>query len=277
MKHPFIFKAWRLLLAATLIAGLAWTVWPASPAYAATITVNTTTDENNSDGDCSLREAIIAANTNAAVDACPAGSGVDTIDLPSGNYLLTIPGTSETAGFTGDLNINSDLTIDGAGLGSTTIDANGIDRVFRTDQASIAQISGVTIQGGNSGSNAGGNVLVTGTSVLTLTDSRVRNSADDAGIWVNSKLFLIRSRVHGNVGAGIVVNFVGTATILNSTISGNTYVGSGRGISNLLGTLTIVNSTISGNTADVDGGGIFSRGTTRLYNVTISNNTDTAT
>jgi len=38
-------------------------------ALAATITVNTTVDELNSDGDCSLREAIQAANTDAAVDA----------------------------------------------------------------------------------------------------------------------------------------------------------------------------------------------------------------
>ena len=37
------------------------------------IVVNTADDEDNSDGDCSLREAVRAANTNAAVDACAAG------------------------------------------------------------------------------------------------------------------------------------------------------------------------------------------------------------
>jgi CSLREA domain-containing protein len=47
-------------------------------ARAATITVNTTADELNRDGDCSLREAIQAANTNAAVDARPAGSSTET-------------------------------------------------------------------------------------------------------------------------------------------------------------------------------------------------------
>lgn len=36
----------------------------------ATINVNTTDDELNNDGDCSLREAIRAANTDTAVDAC---------------------------------------------------------------------------------------------------------------------------------------------------------------------------------------------------------------
>ena len=43
---------------------------PAAPASAATIAVTTTTDELNADGDCSLREAIRAANSNTAVDAC---------------------------------------------------------------------------------------------------------------------------------------------------------------------------------------------------------------
>ena len=45
--------------------------------HAATITVNTTDDELNSDGDCSLREAIQAANTNTGVDACTVSSGVN--------------------------------------------------------------------------------------------------------------------------------------------------------------------------------------------------------
>ena len=36
-------------------------------------TVSTTNDELNADGDCSLREAIQAANTDTGVDACPAG------------------------------------------------------------------------------------------------------------------------------------------------------------------------------------------------------------
>ena len=35
-----------------------------------TIIVTTTNDELNSDGDCSLREAIRAANTDAGSDAC---------------------------------------------------------------------------------------------------------------------------------------------------------------------------------------------------------------
>jgi len=37
---------------------------PQRPVEAATIAVTTTSDELNADGDCSLREAVRAANTN---------------------------------------------------------------------------------------------------------------------------------------------------------------------------------------------------------------------
>ena len=54
-----------------------------------TIVVTTTEDELNNDGDCSLREAITAANTDMNVDNCPAGSSVDTIDLiPNEIFIL---------------------------------------------------------------------------------------------------------------------------------------------------------------------------------------------
>ena len=63
----------------------------ALPATAATIAVNTLADELNADGDCSLREALQAANANAAVDACTAGTpGLDTVVLPAGTIPLSV-------------------------------------------------------------------------------------------------------------------------------------------------------------------------------------------
>lgn len=76
----WIDSLFRHTACALLLAALA----PA--AHAAFITVNTLDDELNNDGDCSLREAVQAANTNVAVDACRAGQntggGLDTIILP---------------------------------------------------------------------------------------------------------------------------------------------------------------------------------------------------
>ena len=109
------------------------------------ITVNTTDDELNSDGDCSLREAIRASNTDSAVDACTAGAGADTINLPAGIYTLTVLGAGENAAATGDLDITGDLTISGAGAGTTIVDGNATDRVFDTPVSppTTVSISGV--------------------------------------------------------------------------------------------------------------------------------------
>jgi len=41
--------------------------------------------------------------------------------VPAGTYTLTIPGANEDANQTGDLDITSDLTINGAGAHSTVI------------------------------------------------------------------------------------------------------------------------------------------------------------
>ena len=46
----------------------------ATPSRAADIFVTTTEDGIANDGDCTLREAILAANTNTAVDECAAGT-----------------------------------------------------------------------------------------------------------------------------------------------------------------------------------------------------------
>src|SRR5438034_814815 len=47
------------------------------------IVVTVTNDELNNDSDCSLREAIQAANTDQTVSGCSAGVGVDVINLAS--------------------------------------------------------------------------------------------------------------------------------------------------------------------------------------------------
>jgi CSLREA domain-containing protein len=64
------------------------------------LTVNTLEDELNSDGDCSLREAIEAANTNAAVDDCPPGNGVvtDTIVFSAAGTITLTQQLSVSAG-----------------------------------------------------------------------------------------------------------------------------------------------------------------------------------
>ena len=60
-----------------------------------TIVVTTTADDLAANGNCTLREALVAANTNTAMDGCPAGSDVDTIVIGAGTYILSLTGPGE--------------------------------------------------------------------------------------------------------------------------------------------------------------------------------------
>lgn len=218
-----------------------------------TIIVTTTNDELNDDSDCSLREAIQAANTDSIISGCAAGNGNDTILLPAGVYTLTIPGRLEDANLIGDLDITGYLTIDGEGPETTIIDGNGndqilLDRVFHITASSHATLKDITIQNGNAGngSNGGG---IRNNGVLTLTN-------------------VILSDNYANSG-GAILN-VGSATIISSTIKHNTVRSSGGGIRNDA-PLTITNSAIFSNTSST-GGGISNKSNVTIFNSTLSNN-----
>ncbi|MEJ2085620.1 MAG: hypothetical protein P8Y44_08065, partial [Acidobacteriota bacterium] len=66
--------------------------------------------------DCSLRDAVLAANLSV---------GQDSILLGEGTYTLSFAGANELDGVTGDLNIKDALLVQGAGQTLTIIDAEG--------------------------------------------------------------------------------------------------------------------------------------------------------
>src|SRR5690348_322158 len=102
-------RAGSLLAGAMVVAAIAGPA--ASAASAATIVVTTSIDALVTDGNCSIREAIINANNDAATwPDCAAGSGEDTIVLPATTISLAIPNTpsdldSDQQAATGDLDI----------------------------------------------------------------------------------------------------------------------------------------------------------------------------
>ncbi len=106
---------------ATLVMLATWLAIPQASTAATTITVNTTHDDVTINGNCTLREAVIAANTDAPVDGCTAGSGADTILLPAGTYPLALVGTCEDAARSGDLDIAGTVILLGAGASATVI------------------------------------------------------------------------------------------------------------------------------------------------------------
>jgi CSLREA domain-containing protein len=268
-----------LLLCFSLIIGFAAKT---SARASTTITVTTTTDELNQNGNCSLREAIQAANTDAAVDACPAGNGADTIILSSGFYTLTIPGWGENANQTGSLDINGDLNLQGDGAEMSVIDGGGFtlqDRPLWIGAGRVT-ISGVTLQNGRPGYNgAGGGVFVEPQGSLTLQNMVLKNNESYSGgaIANGGQLTVINTMILNNRGiyrGGGISSGTGTAfTVTHSSIISNTSINEGGGGIRNFGSAIIENSNIVSNTTNFDGGGIDSSGTLEIYNSTLAGNT----
>jgi hypothetical protein len=140
----------------------------------------------------------------------------------------------------------------------------------------------------SSGSFPGGGIFHSG-GTLTIEGSTLsRNSATrGGGVYLTSgKLIVTDSTVNDNTashvfasGGGIYIDGgsiftpASTATIANSTISGNASVGSGGGILSFGSALAVTGSTISGNSA-LRGAGIYTStdGTTTVLHCTISGN-----
>src|SRR5262249_55620890 len=122
-----------LLAVAPLMSLLA----PARPAYANTITVTTTADDVTGNGNCTLREAIQAATPAAAVDACPAGSGADTIALAAGATYTLATQDNAQYGFNGLPVVYTPITIEGNGATITRSSAGGTPtfRLFHVAKA----------------------------------------------------------------------------------------------------------------------------------------------
>ncbi|MCW5847533.1 MAG: right-handed parallel beta-helix repeat-containing protein [Anaerolineae bacterium] len=250
-------------LALTLIAGPL-----TSTAHAASISVDNGVVVAADDGQCSLREAIVNANSDSQVftstGECEAGSGDDIISLPvDGDFLIedgpyaSIYGTNHGLPL-----VASVITIEGQG---STIhrDPGNLDTfgILAVEYGELT-IHETTISGG--AAYIGGGVLAIH-SALAIRDSTVSGSFGVYGGGISSiqsATDIVNSTLtdnEANLGGG-VFDLIGTVDIVNSTISGNSaQVGGGV----LLGfytsfytTSTIVNSTITGNHADNVGGGV---------------------
>lgn len=278
-----------LLLSVGLVLGLFVT----QPASAQTvIIVNTTIDSIMDDGQCSLREAVIAANTDSATGGCPAGSGADIIQFdPSmsvpASFLLTLGGANEDNSATGDLDLLGILTIQGSGVDQIIIDGNNTDRVFEVRPGATIILSNITIRNGNPGGGAnGGGILVSGgtpRTKLTLRNSSVVNNMAASGGGIQNlgngantiiENTLISSNTATINGGGI--SSTGSFSILNSTLTQNT-ARSGGAVDHAGFSMNLTNTTISSNSASDNGGGIYNRADAILLNVTLSGNTANGT
>jgi hypothetical protein len=287
--------------------------------HAATVTVDITNDElDGADGgacasaniadydgdggalsDISLREAICWANASA---------GADTITVPAGTYTLSIPNVNEDDlssscannacdNTQGDLDISEDLTVNGAGQGSTIIDANDTDRIFHINDSGAdtiaVTVTDMTIQDGTPRENgvlrgSGGCIFLDEGGPLTLTSvtldsctspnsngGGVRGDANTGTLTIQNSV--ISNNTVGSGGSGGGIYAASTLVLADSTVSGNSTTGTGDGGGIRIETdATITNVTISGNTSNDEGGGIDSTlsgaETANITNSTISGN-----
>src|SRR5262249_42353377 len=95
-------------IAAAIVAILLGVAAPTRTS-ATTFTVNSTIDHPNAaigNTTCATADVPAVCTLRAAIQAANAHSGDDIINLPPGTYTLSIPGASEDAAATGDLDIN---------------------------------------------------------------------------------------------------------------------------------------------------------------------------
>ncbi len=296
------------LVAAILAAGL---LALAKPAWATDFTVNSTADAvdaTSGDGTCATAGG--ACTLRAAIQQANASAGPDTITVPAGTYTLSIPNDKdqfqsdipEDQSAKGDLDIRSNMTINGAGADSTTVNGGDLDRIFDlvAFTGATADISGLTITNGNvQTSEDGGGISVGFGTTLDLDDSTVSDNTvffRGGGIKNLGTLTMTNTAVSDNTaenGTGGGIQNVGILTMTDSTVSDNTApkfgVGGGidnnNGLTGITATVTMTNSAVSGNTSAHTGagagraGGISNNngGILTIMDSTVSNNTATNT
>jgi Big-like domain-containing protein len=236
----------------------------AGTASANVFNVTTTDDDVGTcdPGDCSIREALAAAQANP---------GDDTINIPAGHYVLT-NGELQTDDF------GNTTTIVGHSARDTIIDANGQSRVYFVNDGTV-NLSHVTITGGVAPGDdpdapgQGGGIFLNDTQMTLDHVAVVGNQA-------------LSEPDFGGQGGGIFANE--PMTIIDSVISGNVADGTGGTFSGGQGggifanePVDMTNVTISGNEAkpavgaifpDGQGGGVFVNEVSTWKHVTVAGN-----
>jgi hypothetical protein len=223
--------------------------------------------------DCTVREAISAANGNA---------GEDVVVLKGGKtYEVTLnPATLEDLNAAADLDVTEDLRIKASGKGLAALDAKGGNRVLDVGPSTdvSATLRNIWVRNGLSADGAGIRAGFAGDAALRLVHSRVTGSetvsgGNGGGIEImnaasgDSTLEVVKSTISGNRaegdGGGIRGTDVGLITVDSSTVSGNRAgtaaneaTGGGISLINNLTTLEMTNSTVANNRASLNGGGI---------------------
>ena len=245
----------RAALLKSLLLAASFLIAPA--AYSADILVNTLADEEDTNGLCSLREALRASFDNTPFfvpDCTPGSTGRDRIIIDVAGTIV-LNGQLEVEG--------SSVDIEGLGFDQTTIDAAGLSRVILA--SSNLKLKGLTLQGGNVADNGG---AIFTTASLTLDGVVIKdNTAGGSGgaIYLNYSsdlrraVDIRRTEFSGNTAGvhGGVLSMIGQSQKHEIFIDSSTFLSNSAGSSggaldiNLPrgGNLRVINSTFNLNSA----------------------------
>jgi len=260
----------RLALALLLLTALASAVvllaGPGAEASPTTYTVNSTADpgDGTCDGtECTLREAIAAANANAGTDTIEfdiTGAGPHTISpgsaLPTITDPVTIDGTSEPD-FAGTPIVELDGSAAGADVdglritaGNSTVRGLVINR-FRNDGIELHGSGGNTIEGNYIGTDVNGTADLgnsnVGVLIIGAPNNTIGGTAAGAGNVISGNdqygVYIYASGATGNqvLGNYIGTDKNGTAALGNSSngvyignVPSNTIGGTAAGAGNVI-------------------------------------------
>lgn len=219
------------------------------------LTVTTTADS----GSGSLRAAIAQAKSGSTIKFAKNLAG-KTITLSSGQ-----------------LSINKDLTIDGAGASGLTISGNRSSRVIQVEQSKKVAIKNISLANGRT-KGGGGAINASGESQLTLQNVDVNNNMSELGggihVGYKATALIVESRFKGNNGtltnkyAGFSAGAIshekskGHITVKGSTFSNNIGFNGGAIYGRSTQSFTVENSVFRSNIAKskAGGGAIFTDG-----------------
>lgn len=262
---------------------------PSLHAAAATITVDHAGDGASQPGTCSLRDAVRAANLDAAVHGCAAGSGADLIRFAASVSLIQLLDASG-----GTLRINGPLILDGEGRTVTLsrlasqppfqlLVSDSVDGTLHPLELRWIFVNRGDAAGSSGTAGYGGGIYSRGP--LALIDSAVGNcraANDGGGVYAPNGLTLLRSTVSSNSapqGQGGGIFALGNLSITQSGVNTNT-AAAGGGIYAPQGA-TISDSLIASNrvvaASAAWGGGIYAGAALTVTRTDISNNTVIAT
>ncbi len=214
---------------------------------------------------CTFVDAILAANLNQAVGACPPGTSHDII------YLVEDITLSEPLPL-----VNGTITVEGNGY---TISGDDRFQIFVVAGQTLT-LRNLTLTGGRS-TEDGGAIMVQTSGELVVENVTFHNNSSahgggalaskggDAKISVRSSVFHDNSA--GTGGGAIIING-GAATITGSEFRDNEAAHHGGALEGLNGTVDVRNSTFHRNEAQTAAGILASGATMTMTHLTLVGN-----